>query len=319
MVGRASGIRVGKLKESEAKEADRIMRLAFGTFIGLPDPTAFLGDRDMLGSRIKSEHVKALAARDGERLIGSNLLTQWGSVGFFGPLTVLPEYWDKGVAQKLLELTMKEFDAWGVRRTGLFTFPHSTKHVGLYQKFGYWPQYLTLLMNYQPDAASATNGDGMVKMSTLATKQRNRAIKECAALTRELEKGLDLSGEIRAAVTRGTGEVLLTHTKGKLDGFALCMHGPGSEGGEKLCYVKFAAARSGKNAGARFERLLDACDAFAAARGVPLEAGVNTACEDAVRRMQKHGYRAKAQGVAMTRPHDGGYHRPDAYVLNDWR
>jgi hypothetical protein len=97
------------------------------------------------------------------------------------------------------------------------------------------------------------------------------------------------------------------------------MHGTGSEGGEKICYVKFGAARTGTNSGTRFERLLDACDAFAASRGVPVEAGVNSACEDAVRRMQRHGYRTRVQGVAMTRPHSVGYHRADAYVMNDWR
>jgi hypothetical protein len=159
----------------------------------------------------------------------------------------------------------------------------------------------------------------MIRMSELSKKDRERAIKECADLSADLEKGLDLSEEMRSLVTHRTGEVLLTYSKGKLDGFAICMHGAGSEGGEKVCYVKFAAARSGKNAGARFDRLLDACDAFAVSRGAPLEAGVNTACEDAVRRMQKHGYRTKVHGVAMTRPHDGGYHRADSYVINDWR
>jgi GNAT superfamily N-acetyltransferase len=71
-------------------------------------------------------------------------VTRWGAFGFFGPLTVLPEYWDQGVAQRLLKATNAVFDRWGVRRTGLFTFPQSTKHLGLYQKFGYWPRSATL-------------------------------------------------------------------------------------------------------------------------------------------------------------------------------
>src|SRR5579859_5624837 len=47
------------------------------------------------------------------------------------------EYISSGVAQRLLEATMTIFERWGVRHTGLFTFPQSAKHVGLYQKFGY--------------------------------------------------------------------------------------------------------------------------------------------------------------------------------------
>ncbi len=115
-------IKVGLLKQSEVAEAGRIVRLAFGTFLGVPNPLDFMGDRDLLTPRWRSSHVKVLAARDDGRLIGSNVVTRWGSFGFFGPLTILPEYWDRGVAQRLLESTMTIFERWGVRHTGLFTF-----------------------------------------------------------------------------------------------------------------------------------------------------------------------------------------------------
>lgn len=35
---------VRPLEERDLPEADRIMRLAFGTFLGLPDPSGFMGD-----------------------------------------------------------------------------------------------------------------------------------------------------------------------------------------------------------------------------------------------------------------------------------
>ena len=114
-----------------------------------------MGDRNFMTPRWRSTHVKVIAAREGGRLIGSNVVTRWGSFGFFGPLTVLPEYWDRGVAQRLLEATMTIFDRWGVRHTGLFTFAQSAKHVGLYQKFGYWPRYLTAIMTRTPEAKPA--------------------------------------------------------------------------------------------------------------------------------------------------------------------
>ena len=80
-------IKVGPLKQSELGEADRIVRLAFGTFLGLPNPLDFMGDRNFISPRWRSAHVKVIAAREGGRLIGSNVATQWGSFGFFGPLT----------------------------------------------------------------------------------------------------------------------------------------------------------------------------------------------------------------------------------------
>jgi GNAT superfamily N-acetyltransferase len=312
-------VKIGLLKKAELAEADRILRVAFGTFLGLPNPAEFMGDRDLLISRWHGAHVEVLAARQDGRLIGTNVVTQWGSFGFFGPLTILPEFWDRGVAQLLLQATEKIFHKRGVKRTGLFTFAASAKHVGLYQKFGYWPGYLTALMAHTPKVRAPQSARTAVHLSTLTKSEREEAIAACGRVTGRIDKGLDLSAEIRALLTRKMGEVVLVYTRKTLDGFAICQHGPGSEGGTKICYIKFAAARGGAGAGERFDRLLDACDECALARGASLEAGMNLAHEDAYRRMRSHGYRAFGQGVSMQRPHVAGHNRADAYVIDDWR
>ncbi len=308
-------IKIGPLKESELEEAERIVRLAFGTFLGVPNPLEFMGDRNFMTPRWRAKNVKVIAAREGSRLIASNVVTRWGSFGFFGPLTVLPEYWDRGVAQRLLEATMKIFDKWGLRHTGLFTFANSTKHVGLYQKFGYWPRYLTVVMTRQPAATSVTPP----LLSALKRAKREQAIDACRRVSNSIDRGLDLTDEIRAVLAQRTGEVVLTCAHGVPDAFAVCLNGPGSEGGEKLCYIKFGAARGGADAAERFDKLLKACDGFAASRGLKIEAGVNLARQDAFRRMRAHGYSVAMQGVAMQRPHVDGFNRADAYVIDDWR
>jgi len=305
---------LGPLQENELAEADRIVRLAFATHLGI-DPRNFMDDRDFMQSRWRARHVKAIAAREGERLIGSNIVTRWGSFGFFGPLTVLPDYWNHGVAQRLLEATMKVFDRWGVRRTGLFTFPNSAKHVALYQKFGYWPGYLTAIMTRPPEQG----GEMPALLTDLTGTPRAEAIRACAKLTGALDRGLDLSDEIRALLAQHTGDVVLTHTRGSLDAFAVCLTGPGSEGGARICYVKFAAARVGRGADGRFEKLLAACEAYGSAHGATVEAGVSAVNEDAWRRMRARGYRAAVQGVTMQKPNVAGFLRPDAYVISDWR
>jgi GNAT superfamily N-acetyltransferase len=238
-------IKIGPLKQSELEEADRIVRLAFGTFLGLPNPLDFMGDRNFMTPRWRSTHVKVIAAREGGRLIGSNVVTRWGSFGFFGPLTVLPEYWDRGVAQRLLEATMTIFDGWGVRHTGLFTFPQSAKHVALYQKFGYWPRYLTAIMTRTPEAGRAAPPALLSAFTKEPARTGHPGLRETH---HKIDKGLDLAGEIRAVLAQRTGDVVLTYTRGVLDAFAVCLNGPGSEGGEKTCYVKFGAARGGAGA-----------------------------------------------------------------------
>jgi GNAT superfamily N-acetyltransferase len=313
----SKSIQVGPLRKNEGAEADRIVRVAFGTFLGVPDPASFMGDRDFMTPRLRSRHVKVIAAREGKRLIGSNVITRWGSFGFFGPLTVLPEYWDRGVAQQLLDVTMTVFDEWDVRHTGLFTFAASAKHVGLYQKFGYWPRYLTAVMTRTPEAGAATQP---TMLSALGKAERERAIQRCAKITHQIDKGLDLSDEIREVLAQRTGDVVLTLGRGGVPAaFAVCLNGPGAEGGARTCYVKFGAARGGAGAGERFEKLLDACEAFAAARGLTIEAGVNLARQDAFERMRARGYRVTTQGVAMQRPHGEGFNRADVWVIDDWR
>ena len=292
------------------------MRLAFGTFLGLPDPMAFGGDKNFIENRWRASNCKALAARLDGRLIGSNFATRWGSFGILGPLTVLPEFWNKGVAQRLMAGAVKIFDRWGVRHSGLFTFPHSAKHIGLYQKFGYWPGYLTALVSRTP---AGDHTEQPLLLSSLSRGQRPDTMAECARLTNRISKGLDLTAEIRSTLDQQAGDVVLTRGRGALDGFAICLHGAGTEGGSKSCYIKFGAARSGTGAGERFDRLLSACDAYAASRGLDIEAGINLARQDAFQRLRARGYRVMTQGVSMQRPHDAGFNRPDVYALDDWR
>ena len=115
-------ILIRPLVQSDLGEADRIVRVAFGTFLGLPDPGRFMGDAGFARSRWKSDPSAVLAAEHNGKLIGSNFATNWGSFGFFGPLTVEPEYWNRGVAQQLLAPTMEIFGRWGNRHLGLYTF-----------------------------------------------------------------------------------------------------------------------------------------------------------------------------------------------------
>lgn len=162
-------------------------------------------------------------------------------------------------------------------------------------------------------------GSAPVLLSTLKKGPREEAIRACARLTNGIEKGLDLSDEIRAAVAQGVGEAVTIGSGSKLDGFAVCMTGPGSEGGVKSCYVKFGVVRGGVGAEARFDQLLNAIDGIAVSRGANVEAGVNLARRGAWTRMRAHGYRTMTQGVAMHRPAGNAFNRADVYAMDDWR
>jgi predicted N-acetyltransferase YhbS len=318
------------LTEGDLAAARRICCTAFGTFLGAPEPENFWADRDYVYGRFGAEHVATFAAElDGE-LVGSNFVTQWGSAGFFGPLTVRPDRQGQGIAKQLVEAVSTQLNEWSVRHAGLFTFPHSALHLGLYQKFGFHARFLTAIMMARarptPTPPSPARGGGKgggrwSRYSELAEADRRAAEAACREVTEALCEGLDLGAEIRTVAARGLGETLLLWAgRSRLAGFAVCHWGPASEAGEGCCFVKFGAVRPGPTAEGDFAGLLDACAALTVEIGMPnLLAGVNLAREEAYRHMVSRGFRTEIQGVTMHRPNDWGYSRPGLYVLDDWR
>ena len=307
------------MTEGDLPAARRIVSVAFGTFLGAPDPENFWADRDLVYGRFGAEHVASFAAEAEGELAGSNFVTSWGSVGFFGPLTVDPARQGRGIAKTLVEAVCAQLDAWGTRHWGLFTFPHSPLHLALYGKFGFHARFLTAIMlaPVRPSGPVA----GWSRYSALSESERETALASCRELTEEIYEGLDLGGEIRTVAARSLGDtVLLWDGASRLAGFAVCHWGPASEAGEGCLFVKFGAVRPRPGAEARFDRLLDTCGALALAAGMPnLVAGVNMAREEAYRQMVARGFRAEIQGVTMHRPNETGYSRAGIYLLDDWR
>jgi GNAT superfamily N-acetyltransferase len=293
------------------------MRLAFGTFIGLPDPMAFMGNANYVRTRWLANPANAFAAEVGGELVGSNFATNWGSVGFFGPLTVHPDYQDRGIGRRLMEPVMDCFDRWGTRHAGLFTWAQSPKHVGLYQSCGFWARYLTAITE-RP--VPSVTGSSPPTISSTSESERAARIDDCREVAGTVYQGLDLSAEVHAVEAQALGDTVLLYEDSNLVGFAICHCGPGTEAGPDTCFIKFAAVRPGSHAAEQYERLLDACDAFAADRGLSrVVAGTNMARQDAYRRLITRGFRTWLQGVTMHRPNEPGYSHGDAYVLDDWR
>ena len=276
------------------------------------------GDAEYVRGRWLADPKAAFCAEVNGELVGSNFATSWGSFGFFGPLTVRPDLWDKGIAKRLLERTMELFDRWGTEHAALLTFPNSGKHIALYQKFGFWPRFLTPIMS-KPVQQKAEAMEWS-KYSDVQEKERTKCLDACSSLTGAIFEGLDVRREILAAHAQKLGETVLLWDRGDLVGMAVCHCGAGSEAGSGNCYVKFGAVRPGVGVRANFERLLDACEMLATNMGMSqLTAGMNMARHEAYRVMIQRGFRIESPGVAMHKPNEPGYDRPDVFVIDDLR
>ncbi|HET6258069.1 GNAT family N-acetyltransferase [Pseudonocardia sp.] len=306
-------IEVRPLAEADVDAADHIFRDAFGAFLGVD----MYDDTDLFRTRFRAPHTAALAAFVDGEIVGSVLVTLWGSVGYLGPLSVTPDRWGAGVGGRLVDAAMDILGGRGVTHQGLFTFAQSPKHHWLYQKFDLWPRFLTVIMS-----RPVTGGEPVLgwRLSAAAPAARRALVDACDAVTGAILPGLDVRGEIAAVLDQRLGEVVLIGEERTPRGFAICHTGPGTEAGSGIAYVKFAAVRPGPHVADAFGALLDACQGFAAGAGARrLTLGVNTARHGAYRRLLAAGFRVDTAGVTMHRPNEPGYDREDIYLLDDWR
>jgi len=317
MIG-AMSLAIRPLEEADVQAADKVRRLAFGTHFGLPDPLSFSGTSRLVESRRRTWPDGALVAEKDGAIVGAAISSRWGRLGIFGPLSVHPEHWRGGIAHSLLEASMPVYDRWDCSAVGLFTFPASVTHIGLYQRYGFWPRSLTAIMNRPVTAPSPV--PQARPLSAMSAAEQQEAIAQCAALTSQLYAGMDLRDEIATVIAHPTADAIVLIDGSTIAGFVICHFGLGSETDTGVVYAKFAAARPGLKAARDFQRLIDAANDFAHRKGAAkINAGVNMGAMEAYRLMMAAGFRTALQGIAMHRPWIEIYDRPDVFALEDWR
>ena len=310
-------INIRLLQKQELSEADKIFRLAFGTFLGLPDPMTFYGDTNYM-QRWYTYPNAALAAEIDGQLVGSNFLSKWGSFGCFGPLSVHPNFWHRGVGKKLMSATMECFKNWQTKQICFFTFSRSPKHLYFYQKFGFMPHFLTAIC--AKSVSQKQQQLQSIRYSQISPEKQKKYLQASQELTNNIYPGLDLQSEILAVENQRLGDTLFLWENGNLEGFAICHYGADTEAGTDTCYIKFGAVNSGKKRSERFAQLLNECEIFSNIIGMSkLIAGVNTSRQQAYLQILNMGFKIDILGVAMHNPNEQGYNRPDIYVIDDLR
>lgn len=308
-----SDFSIQPLLETDLPSAREVVREAFATYMGEAAPGEFWNDRDYVEGRWRAPHTAWFKIELEGQLAAVAGVARWGTHGVVGPVAVRPAFWERKLAKALMAAATEQLDAWGVTHAGLFTFPDSPRHLGLYQRFGFWPQALTAVMERSISASAP-----ITPLAPAAVTQAD--LVACAALASSVAPGLDVSGELQAVDDSGLGaNVLLRAPSGAVEGFAACHFGPRSEAAEGVCYVKFALVQGGSEASARLDRLLAACEALAvSSQQNRLMLGVNTGRRSAYARLLELGFSIGILGITMHRG-EGSYDHPQAWVFDDWR
>ncbi len=350
----ASGLRVRLMQPADLPAADRILRLSFGTELGLADPMTFRGDSGIVVNRYQMYPEASFVAEHEGQVAGFGIASHWGSVGVVGPICVLPTHWGNGIARALVTRVVGAIDAWGCGAAGLFTNPLSPRHMRLYQDFGFWPRGLVVVLARSAQSIEVPRAP----WHWLGGGDRGSLLDEVRALSAQAFPGLDLSREIAGVLDHHHGDLVTCHEDGQLTGLAVCHFGAGSEGGSRNLFIKYAQVLAAPTLGdmsrsvptlgnptlessvlgsatadrirpypatdqPALERLQDLVRACAErARAVHAERvvlGIDTSRHPAYRALIEMGFRSEFQGVRMHRPwidlHDG----PSQWVLDDWR
>jgi len=310
----SSDVVIRPMHDADTAAADQAYRLAFGTQFGLADPLQFRGDTAIIRTRWTMDRRPCFVATIDDHIVGSVVGMDWGSAFILGPLTVDPKHANRGIGRRLMTAAMAFVAERQFPLAALYTLPNSAKHLHLYESFGFSARQLTPVMVKTPAAGAAAPR----LISAVPPGSRERTVLGCCAVADANFDGLDLTRENAAIAVQNLGETVLLERDGTIGGFALCHLGKGSEAGTGALYVKFACVRPG--AAGDFTALVDACETLAVARGAQrIIAGTNMAREEAYRIMLERGFRAEIVGVAMLRPSQPGWNRPEILALDDWR
>ena len=317
-----SDVVIRPMKEEDIVEADRIIRLAFGTFMGHENPEDYRSDAKYANPRYNTDPSASFVAELEGKVIGSNFGLHWGSVGIFGPLSIHPDCWNKGIGSKLMMPIMKCFEEWKVTHSGAMTFANSPKHINLYRKFGYHPRFLIPVMSKKIESKEVPVDSKFTwEKYSDNSKNQDKFLKGCNQVTDTVYPGLNLELEIKAVDEMSLGETVILFDENKeIAGFAICHCGNSTEAGNDKCYIKFGAVKADSKAQNNFRNLLKTCETLTITKELSiLTAGVSAGRYNAYQHMINQRFSVDFLGVSLHQPNNDAYNMTDRYVMDDWR
>ncbi len=200
-----------RLRAGVTDDADQIGKIIFNAFSGIADrhgfprefPSVDIGI-DLASSLLSNSGFYSVVAedpKDNNRIIGSNFLDERSDVvAGVGPLTIDPEFQDKGVGRQLMINVLEEAKSKNYPAIRLLQASYHNRSLALYSSLGFEIREPVSTMQGKPIHEDISGRS--VRMAT------DSDLKPCGEICRAVH-GHDRNGELRDSIKQGTAKVVL--------------------------------------------------------------------------------------------------------------
>jgi ribosomal protein S18 acetylase RimI-like enzyme len=230
-------------------------------------------------------------AEEDRRVVGFIFSRTWGSVGWFGTFSVLPEYQGRGIGKQLIAASvdyMRRAPQPG-RVIGLETMPDSPYNLGLYLQLGFRARFLTFLLGKTLERSVAGDVD-LPHWSAADDETQKCWLADLRQATSQIQPGLDYSKEIISTARHNLGETLvLTEGATAIGSSTVWLESVREGAGDESATVQVLTLHPAHTDSETFHALIAASEALARGRGkqkliVPVNASHTWALEQLLRR-----------------------------------
>ena len=176
----------------------------------------------IIGAAIEEEANGCFIAMVGDEAVGTAYSHVWGSVGWVGPVEVLPHRQGSGVGKALMEACHAHLRSRGCRVFGVETMSDNERNKRFYTGLGYRPVGVTVFAEKKlRPAGYFVGGIKELNASNLADSAG-----EIRKLSSAVFPGMDCNSEFRGALKHALGKAFLFRHDGITKGAALLMEAP---------------------------------------------------------------------------------------------
>ena len=209
---------------SDLPQVADIVSRSFGKFFDLDQVDIELNVRtlDSLSAILaETPNGHFVALNDANKVVSFIFTHKWGSLGWIGTFAIDPDFQKAGFGKNLLIRAIKFLEENNCSTIALETMPNSNYNVGFYMKYGFQPDYLTLVYKFSLVAQIKANDIEIneIKWAELQNK-REQVISSIKSISSSIWANLDYTNVIISTMEREQGFLVFIKTT-KIIGFAL--------------------------------------------------------------------------------------------------